>query len=255
MTLKFALPLAAMIFIAACSPQTETQPAETIAETEVSAPAVDASTCPDEGPRLPLSGVCKGRAVNYMDYPASFDELDYYNQMTGQDCHWEVMEAQFATDVLLYQGVVCGENAASLEFAGGARASNLYLASSPFGPDMGDFDHPFAWVISSDPADPTANLQFWTREAMDDPENAAKCSVQSAPEHYGYPGDAYIVDIAEADRPPVEDGPYALCGPFGLDGDSASYWRVFADFSWFFQLGQEPVGIAPGSLTLITKDQ
>lgn len=245
-----------LLALAACEPSVTDNSgnAQQLPETEGVADVTSTSetSCADDGERFEVSGVCKGRAINYIDYPASDQELDFFNTMTGEACRWELMETRFAMDALLYQGVVCGDNRASLEFAGGARSAHLYLASSPFGPDMGDFENPVAWVISSDPADPTANILVWTREGMDDPEAAARCVVRKIEGEEGMPGDAYVVDVTDDVIATLDqDMPRAECGPFGFNGDELSYWRILGDQAFFFSLGQEPNGLSASSLTLL----
>lgn len=225
------------------------EPERTEVKTNLS--ETDDKSCPDDGPRFEISGLCMGRITNFMDKPET--DVSFYEQMTDESCRWEVMETQFATDVLIYQGVACGQNKATLAFSSGAQAAHLHLATSPFGPDMGEPDHPLITIFSSDPENPTANLLFRTREAMEDKQAALVCEAFSTQENYGYPSDSYVVDVADALKPPLEDGPYALCGPYGFNGDERTFWRVFAGFSWFFAMGQEPVGIAEGSLMLFTK--
>jgi hypothetical protein len=67
----------------------------------------DNKSCPDDGPRFEITGLCMGRITNFMDKPET--DVSFYEQMTGEACRWEVMETPFATDVLIYQGVVCGQ--------------------------------------------------------------------------------------------------------------------------------------------------
>ena len=248
-----------LLLVTACSNASKPDPSKapdadtpTVAET----PKVSdtTSTCPDDGPRFEISGKCKGRAINYIDEPASDSELDFYNQATGETCRWELMETAFATDALLYQGVVCGANKASLELAVGAQSSNLFLVTSPFGADMNGSETPVAIIFSADPENPTANIEYRTREAIEDPEMKDACTVFPAPADAGHPQGSYFVDVPEDMRPPVDDGPYALCGPYGFNGDETSYWMARDGFSWFIQLGQEPVGVAPGSFKLITPE-
>ncbi len=258
MKIPFLLPVAALTLIASCGNEpTEPAPAVSEVQGEEQATAQDTSVsqCADEGDVLELSGICEGRAINFIDEPVIDEELEFYNDMTGETCAWEVMEIPFATDILLYQGVVCGENKASLEFSAGAQAAHIYLASSPYGPDMGDLDTPIVKVFSVNPDDVFANIQFRAREAMEDKDAAEECTVVQAGIP-GWPTGALVVDDpAEADAHDPNDGPRAACGPYGLNQDETNFWLIRDGFSWFFQLGQEPIGIAPGSFTLLTEDE
>lgn len=57
----------------------------------------------------------------------------------------------------------------------------------------------------------------------------------------------------EAAKAP-QDEPRSACGRYGFDGDAASFWRVFQGRSWFFDLGQVPWQIDPGSFTIMAKN-
>ena len=224
-------------------------PPETTAEAPTSA-------CADDGPVFPITGKCVGRAINFIENPAMPDDYDieFFNQMTDRDdCHWELMEMPFATDALFYQGMVCGDNKSTLDFAGGAQASEIILASSAYG-DVGGLDYPLVTVYGVNPDDVFSNILFRAREQMEDKTAAEACDVVQAGIP-GWPQGALVVDNpAEADAHDPNDGPRSACGPYGLNQDSENFWLIFGGFSWFFQMGQEPVGIAPESFTLMTQD-
>lgn len=248
--------LVLMSLLTACSPESE-NPAKAFdqpAEAPVSEPTTEVadSTCADDGPRFPISGLCVGRSVNYLDTPVS-DTTGLAELAGATECAWQMMEVPIATDILLYQGLVCDDQASTLEFAGGAQSANLYLASSAFGVG-GDLETPLVTIITSDPEAPNANLERWTRAAMDAPTESEQCSARPAGVD-GWPEGALVVDIPEeAAALEQDDGPRFACGPFGLNQDSENYWRVFDGYAWFFSMGQEPNGIAPASFTLLVAD-
>ena len=255
MRLFSSLMASGLLLVSACSTSNEEPPVES------STPTTEATTdigCPDEGPRFPISGKCVGRAINFIDQPATHEHPDiaYFEQMTGDSCEWKLMEMPFATDVLFYQGMVCGDRETRLEFAGGAQSAEIYLASSAYRAEVGDImDTPIVRVFSADPDDRFANVLFRAQDAMDNPEEASGCVVVGS-DVPGWPDDAMVVDNpVEADAQDPADGPRAACGPFGLNQGETNFWRVFGGFSWWFELGQEPVGIAPGSFTLLSQDE
>lgn len=200
--------------------------------------------CPDGEPRLPVTKMCHPKALK------SLNAAGGYNQ-PSEGCAWVVQETPFADGALLYRALRCGKETAKLAFAGGAQMAELSIEHSALGDTIGKV---LVQVASADPASPTANVQAITRGAMDNPAEAAKCSVRSAGIDV-WPSDALVVDISAAEAAKItEDGPRTACGPYGLDEDSAKYWRVFQGFSWFFDLGQDALEFDPGSFTLMTKD-
>jgi len=205
-------------------------------------------SCPDDGGRLPITGLCSGRAVNYLN-TAGGDPLE-----APEGCNWIVQETRFAQDVLLYRALKCGAKATRLTFSSGAGLAELAYETAAYG----DVENALKGqvlvrVTGSDPADRTADLLRVARDAIDDPAEKAGCSVRNAGID-GWPEDALVVDVSKAEAEKVgADGPRTACGPFGLDEDSTSYWRVFQGHSWFFQLGQDAAQIDPGSFTLMRK--
>lgn len=208
------------------------------------------ASCPDDGPRLPGTGLCEGRAVNYLNLGEG------ERPALPEGCSWSINETPFATDYLLYLAAECKGRKSKLEFAGGAHFAELTVADSAFA--EGEFtptENPLVLVGGTDPADPKKSVLAYARERIEDPAQAKKCIVRSGKE-YNYPADSYVVDVSvkESAKRPQDEPPAALCGPLGA-GDSASFWRVFQGFSWFFDLGQDAYqDIDPESLTLITSD-
>lgn len=248
--------LTAAIALTGCGQQPEREPpAEARVETQIEQQSPE-SMCPDDGPTFPITGKCVGRAINFIDMPAMNDHPDvaYFEQMTGDTCGWKLMEMPFATDALFYQGMVCGDRETTLEFAAGAQAAEIYLASSAYRAETGYTETPLIRVFSVNPDDVFANILFRAREQMDDKDAAEACTVVQAGVA-GWPEGSLVVDNpAEADAHDPNDGPRGACGPYGLNQGETNYWRIFGGFSWFFMLGQEPVGIAPESFTLMVQD-
>lgn len=214
-------------------------------EAEAPAPPADARSCADDGPRLALTGLCEGRAVNYlnMDASASPEATD--------GCEWKVMETEMPDGVLLYRGLKCDAGETKLEYAGGAARAELKLVNSAY---LGKIDEPptYVYVYTID-GDARQGVTARARSAIENPAEAAACSARVAGLE-GWPSDALVVDVSaqEAAKAPADE-PRAACGPLGLNEDEMSFWRVVQGYGWFFQLGQDAVEIDPGSFTLMTK--
>jgi len=94
--------------------------------------AIPLESCPDEGPRLPISNVCKGRAVNFMNTNDLI--LD-----APDGCVWETQEVDLLLDeVLLYRSLTCGETETRLLFSAGAKSATLTYGSSALNHENGD---------------------------------------------------------------------------------------------------------------------
>jgi hypothetical protein len=196
-----------------------------------------ATACPDDGARLPVTGLCAGRAVNYLN-------IVEYERYLPEGCEWVVEETPFATDVLLYRAAKCAGQVTKLEFAGGAHMAQLTAT--------GGISHTIS-VVPADMADPNAAVLATALPSIEDAAERARCKVRKAPD-FG-PPDALVVDdvTPEDAAQPEEDGPRSACGPYGYNGDEASYWRVFQGYAWFFQMGQEGAYVDPGSFTLMRR--
>jgi hypothetical protein len=209
------------------------------------ADALEGTECRNGGSRLELSGICEDAAL------ATLNMAGGSEPMLMEGCSWELQETQFASDVLIYRAASCQGTTSRLEFSSGAQQAELRLETSALGLPTGADSEPLIRVISSDPDAPTANLEFFTRNAMDDAAEAENCFARPA-NLEGWPTDAIVVDIKDAPQFD-EDGPRSACGPYGFHGGEMQYWRVFNDFSWFFSLGQDGYqDIDMSSLTLIT---
>ncbi|MEZ5710219.1 MAG: hypothetical protein R3E02_12615 [Blastomonas sp.] len=244
MRVNSAMIMMAALALGGCGPDA----AETAAKPDDEAQVADAAAepCPDDGPRLAGTGICQGRAVNYLAMAGG------ETPALPPGCSWTVNETPFATDYLLYRAAQCGDHVARLDFAGGAQSAELTLARSAIAPEM-EPGMVFARVISSEPENPTANLEAWTRDTAIDFADRKNCRARKAGIE-GWPDDALVVDNLDGSQP-SSDGPRTACGPFGLDEDNPSFWRVFQGFSWFITMTQDLYqDIDPASLTLVTRD-
>lgn len=208
------------------------------------ATSISSEACPDGSGRLPITGLCSRRAVNYLNPAGGAPPA------APQGCDWIVQETQFVEQVLLYRALKCGDKVTKLAFAAGQMAELSY-ESGALG-DMGDTIVARIGSIANN--DPRATILANARSAITDPAERAKCSVRLANQD-GWPSDALVVDVSprEAARAPADE-PRAACGPMGFNGDEASFWRAFQGHVWFFQLGQDLAQIDPGSFTLMKKE-
>lgn len=243
--LLIATSLAALL-TAACS-ETADKPADDAATaTPVAAAATSAEPCADDGARLPLSGVCAGRAINYLDIAEGGEAA------LPDGCEWVVSEAALPGEkqFLLYRAAKCGTVTATLEMEGGAKTGSLVLAKSALVPDSKD-KPVYATVVSAEDDAPHAGIMGLVTEELGAAE-AAKCSVRKA-DAKDWPADALVVYVSAADAAKAPKGePRTACGKFGLDEDNPYFWRVFGGFAWFFQPTQDMhQDIDPGSLTVV----
>lgn len=194
------------------------------------------STCPTEGPRLPGSGICQYRGVNYLNI------VDGPPPILQEGCDWRLNEAAMPNGgYLLYLAELCNGKLATLKFSSGKPFSEVTLDGNKV-----------ITVGAVDMNNPRKNVLIYARNAMKDKAEAAKCRVVDAPNELA--ADALMVDVsaAEAAKAP-KDEPRFACGPFGLDDETTSFWRVFDGYSWHFELGQDAYKrFDPRSLTVIS---
>lgn len=206
------------------------------------------SLCPDDGPTLPITGICEGRATNYLNIVGGDAP------QLPDNCHWSVNETAIVDNFLLYLAATCDGKKARLGYAGGAHFSDLTLAWSAVANEALE-DTVLIRIGSAEPDRPHQNILFYAQDAMDDSAAAEQCAVRPAGVD-GWPADALVIDVSpeEAAKAP-SDEPRIACGLFGLDQDNSSYWRVFQGYSWWFQFSQDAYqDIDPRSLTLLRPD-
>lgn len=196
------------------------------------APSYVAKTpCPDDGPRLPISGVCAGRAVAYM-------EPDSAEPAPPSGCEWTVKETPFSDQVLLYRALTCGEKTVSLAYAGGAHAAELSYVTSALYP---------AAVPGPDEVKPIVRVatyhgsdDFRLKETIGSDANIAKCEIR--PAGPGYPASAKVI----APKTPGAD-----CGLYALSDTADNFWLVRKDWVYAFMLPKGPHDIDPATLTIL----
>jgi hypothetical protein len=235
------LCLAAMasISLAACGPS----PAQ-VAATLNPEPA---STCPDDGPRFPVTGLCTGRISNYYD-PDALQPLPAVTSPAGKDCQWVFNETQMIDEALIYRALSCDGVTATLEFSAGAHRAGLHYKSSAFFKDAKP-EEEMVRIFLSSPQSPLKE-----RIAELPPTERAKCIVRP-PDGQGWPKDALVIaynDDAAQTLPKNE--PNAVCGEYGLDEDSLRFWLVRQGYAFFFDLGQDQSDLDPSSFMVFAKD-
>jgi len=218
---------------------------------QISVEVENNSVCPDDGPVLPKTGICVGRAVNYLNI------VDGEAPSIPDNCRWSVNETAFpAGEFLLYRAVECKGKTAKLGFSGGAQFASLNLEWSAIAgaPNEGT---QLVLITSADKNAPHANILLQAQNDLGNDAQSKTCRVRSANRAY-WPSDALVVDTLDVEGAmnARSDEPRAACGRFGLDEENTSYWRVFQEFSWWFQLSQDQYqDIDPASLTIVTPDE
>lgn len=234
--------LAACALLAACGEQ---KPAETAAAPQTPASIV-AAPCPDDGPRLPVTGICTGRAINYIDPAIGLITT------TPDGCQWVPAETPFPNgeEALVYRVLSCKGVTTALELHGGAHSAALGYASSALFGDAAKEQEPVK-IFTTDPADPQKAIRDLF-ESIPEAERPT-CAIEPAGID-GWPKDALVIrpNAAARDKLP-KDGPLAACGPYGVDEDSQTFWRVGQGYAYYFNLGQEEIDFDPGSFVLFVK--
>jgi hypothetical protein len=208
------------------------------------APSEQAAACPDDGPRLPETGICVGRALAYLDTPEGARE-----PVLPDNCEWVVNETMMADEALLYRAARCGEVTTKLSAAPGAHQAEVTRETSAVFGEADD--HVLLHLFTSAAPDP----QFALRDSMSELPVAerAACEIRQAGIE-GWPTDALVIAPTAAARARMpQNEPIAACGPFGVDEDSARYWRIKQGYAWFYDLGQEEPDFDPASITVLQR--
>jgi hypothetical protein len=245
----------------ACAPAAK-KPAE--------APAASTAVqvCPDDGPRLPITGLCRGRAVNYFD-PARFANA---SGDLPEGCTWVVSETTTPdpNEAILYNALSCNGKTTQLEFSAGAGSASLSWGVSGFFDDVptqGETGSERVRLFTLEGvADAKALILEMARgtaaEQGSTPEEVVACEMRPAGE--GYPSDAFVVDVNDAYKQAnklgtydgLTDGPeagvYAACGPYGVT-DAQVFWLIRDGYAWFLDQGQDMPDFDAGSLTVFRK--
>jgi hypothetical protein len=255
------LGVAALAFVGAvaCSPAAD-KAGKTNAE----------ASCPDDGPRLPGTGLCQGRAANYFD-PARLVSINDGDLPEG--CTYVINETMTIdeNEAILYNALSCKGKTTKLEFSAGARSASLGYGVSGF------FDN-----VPTDGAEGSERVRIFTLAEVPDPKamildmakatakeekapaaEIAACEVRQAGENF--PADAFVVDVNDAYKKanklgPYDTGPkdepgagvYGACGPYGVT-DSVRFWMIRDGYAWFVDQGQDVPDFDAGSLTVFRK--
>lgn len=233
--------IGALALCVACGPLGGPQAAPKSAQGDA-APAQ--SSCPDDGPRLPGTGLCQRTAMILLEHAEGARA-----PTLPEGCTMSVNETMMIGDeALIYAAAKCGETTTKLAFSAGAHAASITYETSATG--VGRKDTEVVRLFGVDP-DPQGALKEQL-EALPAAERAT-CAIQPAGVE-GWPADAVIIAPTPAARARMShDGPIAACGPMGLDEDTQRYWRIRQGQAWFFELGQEDLDFDPATMTIIEK--
>ncbi|MFZ4603080.1 MAG: hypothetical protein ACOYM8_11535 [Caulobacterales bacterium] len=237
----FVAAFALAVLSAACSPQAA-KPAD-------APPAVAASSCADDGGRLPGTGICAGRAANYLDNPPP-------NPPAPEGCSWTFNEAVLAdSQAVIYRAMTCKGVTTKLGFSAGARSASIdYETSALFGEAA--VGETLVRLFTLDEKDPRGGLLRMVKEGVENKEERAACELRDAG-YEEWPAGALVVDVNvayKAKKKITDDEPRTACGPLGIDTGQSTYWLIKQGFAWKFDLGQEQLDIDPRTVTLLSKD-
>lgn len=205
--------------------------------------------CRDDGPRLPVSGLCRsaaGALLNIVKGPEP--------GLLDTSCNWVLNDGWLAGMIVLYRAAECDHRVSRLAGSVGAHMAYLELIESAYGGDGDPFGKfaepaPFADVYGRFKNSPAADVQARALYGLQG-QVPATCAARRMSDVT----DGYLVDSAvERARQPQDEPPAHLCGPYGF-GDDADLWRVFQGNAWFFRLGQDAADIDYRSLTLLEPD-
>ncbi|KPL68433.1 hypothetical protein SZ64_10085 [Erythrobacter sp. SG61-1L] len=226
--------LAGLLFLSACTK------GEARDETPAAlAEAVSGKPCPDNGERLPITGMCTSRASGYLKYTAGGEPAK------PKGCDWVMQETAMAGGaVLLYRALQCKGDATKLVWAaqhGDTEPARLTYETSALGNSKGRVA---VEIAASQDSAPGAGMLALVRSEIRDPLQATRCVTRRA-DVAGWPADAQLVDV----WPGTPSG--GACGQYGFDRKTPAFWREFQHHSWFFRLSPGRQDIDPGSFTLV----
>lgn len=214
---------------------------------------INAMNCPDDGPRLAKTGLCVGRAVNYMNIAAG--DPPYL----PKNCDWVVNETQAAAgEYLLYLAARCSLEGgigkpATLEFKAGAKFAEVDIVWS--GLTNQTHTERLA-LVGSAAKDLHQNIMAHVlSDFAKTGEDIGSCHVVNNTNAF-YAKDALVVQLSDTDMDKLaKNEPAQVCGTYGLDQENAYFWRVFQGTSWFITMNQDVhQEIDPRSFTFIEPD-
>ena len=165
-------------------------------------------------------------------YPLDFTEDAPLDPSLGR-CDWVIKETPFVDNFLLYRALRCNGRSADVEVQFGNHTHQITLVSGLYG----EKDRMIAQLFNAEGQNPLDVILRNTLDGVDNPAERAKCRVVPVPGKT----DEYQVD----DRTPVQaavtpaDGPRSACGPYGLNEDEPSYWKVAQGMVWFVSPSQD----------------
>jgi hypothetical protein len=203
-------------------------------------PIASYASCPDGEERLPVTGLCKSKALEYIDSvnPGKPDGELY------KGCKWTVNEGSFIDRYLIYRAAHCQGKTSQLESGAGAHAASVGLLWSAL--SNAETDEQIATVIHLSSTDPYKDILNYGLAL-----NQRKgCHVR--PEFiHGWPQGALVIDNKPASYV-SSDGPRSACGRYGYDEGNSNHWRIVGDEAWFLMPRDELYqDIDLGSLTLL----
>lgn len=211
--------------------------------------------CPDDGPRLPYTGICAGRASAYL-----MGQPTYGDYVPDPSCQWVVNEVQVVEDALLYRALRCKGVTAQLEYAGGAQWAQLMVvrsalnAASGQAPDVSD-PKPLIWFNTIDPRNVAHDLDMRARQGAET-LRGRKCTIKKADPAVSPDGYVFDLDPADPLYAQQQQGPTGpLCGAFSYGDGAVRFWRVLGDYAFLFDMSADLYqDIDPNTVTLLRKD-
>lgn len=209
--------------------------------------------CPDDGPRLPGTGICAGRAHAYLNVVAGGEPA------LPEGCDWVVNETLLAggSEALLYRAARCNGVVTTLAASIGAQSAALDYKTSAL---RGAAAHgkTLVRVFHPDQTRPEQWVQGLARDNTLPEAQRSRCVIRKA-KHPVWPADSLVVSLIAPHEAPfrqraAKGGPRAGCGPYGLTYGEQNFWRLFQGKAWFFQFGDGPMGIDPRSMTWLVPD-
>lgn len=240
-----------LAMLAACQKDTPPAPAAS-ASASPTAPVVTAAEpgCPDDGPRFPITHLCVGRSINYID-----PNLRLIAE-APKDCSWGMVETAFplpdGEGALLYRALTCKGLTTKLEFSAGAHMAELRYAVSALytGPEAKG--HVVVRIFDGGGEDPKKQI-LAQKAAIKDAAERDSCEVLPADDK-AWPADALLLKPNAAAWAKLQNGdPVWACGPYGVDEDAQVFWRVAQGYAWYFTMGQDTMDVDPASLLIFKK--
>lgn len=240
--------------LTACAPPSGNENATAAPE------AASGAGCPDDGPRLPVTNICAGRAGAYLD-----PKVMMTSEVLPEGCTWVINDARMGADdeAILYQAARCTDKTTQkvrttqLELRAGARSAALgYVVSGLYENVPADFE-PVRIFTTEGQSDPKATILAMARETTEDKQEAAACQIRALnPPGSAVLADAFVIDVNDAYKKAkkLADGDiHPACGPFGMV-DGQRYWVIRQGYAWFVDFGQDLPDFNPNSILRMKRE-